>query len=71
MASLVLRNALERPGYCPYCLRCRGLVRMRLVGHMHWRCHCGAEHDERACREIYEAAKALRARKPDGAERAL
>jgi hypothetical protein len=53
--SIVLRNAIERPGYSPYCMRCPGLVRMRQVGHMHWRCTCGAEHDERACRSIIDA----------------
>jgi hypothetical protein len=29
--SIVKLNALKDPLYCPYCLRCRGLVRMILV----------------------------------------
>lgn len=44
--SLVRKNAEADPNYCPYCMRCSGLVRMRKVGHMHWRCDCGAEHIE-------------------------
>jgi len=42
--DIVYENALRDPSYCPYCLRCSGLKRMRKVGEMHWRCDCGAEH---------------------------
>lgn len=45
--SVVRENALRDPSYRPYCLRCRGLVRMRKVENMHWRCDvCGATHKE-------------------------
>ena len=47
--SIIRRNATEDASYCPYCMRCRGLVRMRVVEKFYWRCaKCGAEHDERA-----------------------
>lgn len=45
--SLVRMNAEKDPSYSPYCMRCRGLVRMRKVENFFWRCRCGAEHDER------------------------
>lgn len=45
--SQVRINAEADPTYCPYCMRCSGLVRMQLVEAMLWRCSCGAEHDER------------------------
>lgn len=45
--SSVRWNAERDPNYCPYCLRCRGLVRMVKVEAFYWRCNCGAEHDER------------------------
>ena len=35
------------PNYCPYCMRCRGLVRMKKVEDFFWKCDCGAIHDER------------------------
>jgi hypothetical protein len=37
-------NARKDPNYCPYCLRCSGLVRMQKIGELHWKCTCGAEH---------------------------
>lgn len=40
-------NAEANPYYCPYCLRCPELVRMKKVEPFYWRCDCGAEHDER------------------------
>jgi hypothetical protein len=47
--SLVRSNAEQESSYCPYCMRCKGLVRMRIVERFYWRCaRCGAEHDERA-----------------------
>lgn len=43
----VRENAENDPDYCPYCLRCRGLVRMIKVANLWWRCStCGAEHKE-------------------------
>ena len=45
--EVILRNEKERPGYAPYCMRCRGLVRMRVVEPHYWRCHCGAQCDYR------------------------
>jgi hypothetical protein len=45
--SQVRFNAERDPSYCPYCMRCTGLVRMRKVEDFYWRCGCGAEHDER------------------------
>lgn len=47
--SLVKRNALADPTYCPYCMRCSGpmSVRMTKVAHLLWKHHCGAVHDER------------------------
>ena len=49
MKSVVRTNAEKDPSYCPYCLRCRGLVRMLHVPHtrFYWRCGCGAECDAR------------------------
>ncbi|SDW93918.1 hypothetical protein [Lysobacter enzymogenes] len=48
--SIVVANALRDPSYCPYCMRCSGFDRMRKVGLLHWRHHCGAEHDEAEAR---------------------
>lgn len=45
--EVILRNEKERPGYAPYCMRCSGLVRMRVVELHYWRCHCGAQCDYR------------------------
>lgn len=45
--EVILRNAKKDPAYAPYCMRCAGLVRMRLVEHLYWRCLCGAECDYR------------------------
>jgi hypothetical protein len=45
--STVKENALKDPTYCPYCLRCPSLVRMKKVEPLLWKCHCGAVHDER------------------------
>lgn len=51
LKSQVRVNAERDPNYLPYCLRCRGLVRMRKVADFYWRCDCGAEHDERSPEE--------------------
>lgn len=45
--SQVRKNAAKNPDYCPYCLRCRELVRMKKVEPLLWKCDCGAVHDER------------------------
>lgn len=45
--DVILRNVEEDPYYAPYCLRCTGLVRMRIVERHYWRCHCGAQCDYR------------------------
>lgn len=48
---IIVRNSLTRPvGYSPYCMRCNGMHRMEQVGELHWRHHCGAEHDEAEAR---------------------
>ena len=49
---VIVHNALTRPGgYSPYCMRCRGFVRMRQVGLLQWSHDCGAKHDEAPARE--------------------
>lgn len=45
--KIVVANAIADPAYCPWCLRCPGMVRMEKVEPMLWRCSCGAVHDER------------------------
>lgn len=45
--SIMRRNAEKDPSYCPYCMRCDGLVRMKKVEPFLWACSCGAIHDER------------------------
>lgn len=45
--NIIVENAKKNPAYCPYCLRCTGLVRMVKVEPLYWRCKCGAQHDER------------------------
>lgn len=46
---IVRSNAERDPNYNPYCMRCRGLVRMQKVRPFYWKCRCGAEHDETDC----------------------
>lgn len=45
--SIVRSNAEKDPNYCPYCMRCSDLVRMKKVNTLLWKCKCGAIHDER------------------------
>ena len=45
--KIILDNVERDPHYAPYCLRCRGLVRMRRVTLHYWNCHCGAQCDYR------------------------
>jgi hypothetical protein len=47
MKSIVRMNAEQDPSYRPYCMRCTGLVRMKIQAPMLWKCSCGAVHDER------------------------
>lgn len=44
--SLIRSNYDKDPSYRPYCMRCPGLVRMKLVRPLHWECECGAIHIE-------------------------
>jgi hypothetical protein len=46
--SIVRINAEKNSNYCPYCLRCSGLVRMKKITAFFWKCKCGAVHDERS-----------------------
>ncbi len=45
--EIILGNVEKDPHYAPYCMRCRGLVRMRVVERHYWRCRCGAQCDYR------------------------
>ena len=45
--EIILRNVEQDARYAPYCLRCKGLVRMQIVDRHYWRCRCGAECDYR------------------------
>lgn len=45
--SIVRLNAEKNENYCPYCMRCPGLVRMKKIEQFYWKCKCGAVHDER------------------------
>jgi hypothetical protein len=47
---LIYQKAEADPEYNPYCLRCRGLVRMRWVAPFLWSCTCGAICDARNAR---------------------
>lgn len=47
MRRQIVINAEKDPNYCPYCMRCPGLVRMQKIEPMYWTCSCGAVHDER------------------------
>lgn len=45
---VIVLNALLNPDYAPYCMRCRGLDRMRKVEGFLWTHDaCGSVHDER------------------------
>jgi hypothetical protein len=43
---IVLNHILD-PKYAPYCMRCSGLHRMKVVEPFLWEHDCGAIHDER------------------------
>lgn len=44
---VIASNYESDPSYSPYCGRCPGLVRMKLVEPFLWNHDCGAVHDER------------------------
>jgi hypothetical protein len=44
---IILANVEKDPYYAPYCMRCKGLVRMRIVERHYWSCACGAQYDLR------------------------
>lgn len=48
MKSQTRLNAEKDPSYAPYCLRCSTMKRMNKIEPFHWKCDCGAEHDDRA-----------------------
>lgn len=45
--GIIVRNHSNDPTYAPYCMRCNGLRRMRVVEPYLFQHHCGAVHDER------------------------
>ena len=45
--QVILDNVAKDPYYAPYCMRCRGLVRMERVTLHYWNCRCGAQCDYR------------------------
>lgn len=46
-SPIIVSNYLRDATYCPYCGRCPGLDRMKLVEPFLWEHFCGAIHDER------------------------
>jgi hypothetical protein len=44
---IIVSNYLRDRTYTPYCMRCPGFDRMRLVKPFLWEHTCGAIHDER------------------------
>lgn len=44
---IIVLNHMADPNYAPYCGRCSGLHRMRVVEPFLWEHICGAIHDER------------------------
>ena len=46
-SPVIVLNYILDPSYAPYCGRCPGLHRMRLVEPFLWEHRCGAIHDER------------------------
>lgn len=43
---VIVSNSLKDPNYAPYCMRCRGLLRMKLISPFLWKHKCGSVHDE-------------------------
>jgi hypothetical protein len=48
---VIVSNHFQDPTYAPYCGRCRGLVRMKVVSPFLFEHSCGAIHDERQVME--------------------
>jgi hypothetical protein len=46
-SPVIVLNHIADPKYAPYCGRCSGLVRMKVVAPFYWEHSCGAVHDER------------------------
>jgi hypothetical protein len=44
---VIVLNHYYDPHYAPYCMRCTGLHRMKVVEPYYWTHECGAVHDER------------------------
>lgn len=44
---VIVLNHIADPKYAPYCGRCTGLFRMKVVEPFLWEHGCGAIHDER------------------------
>lgn len=44
---VIVSNHRDDPAYAPYCGRCSGLYRMKVVEPFLWKHACGAIHDER------------------------
>jgi hypothetical protein len=44
---VIVLNHIIDPTYAPYCMRCSGLKRMKVVEPFLWEHDCGAVHDER------------------------
>lgn len=44
---VIVHNHIIDPNYAPYCGRCTGLHRMKVVEPFLWNHFCGAVHDER------------------------
>lgn len=46
-SAVIVLNHIADPTYAPYCGRCTGLYRMKVVEPFLWEHGCGAIHDER------------------------
>lgn len=44
---VIVLNHIVDPTYAPYCMRCGGLRRMKVMAPFLWEHDCGAVHDER------------------------
>lgn len=44
---VIVDNHRKDPTYAPYCGRCSGLHRMKVIEPFLWKHGCGAVHDER------------------------
>jgi hypothetical protein len=53
---VIVLNHIADPTYAPYCCRCTGLHRMKVVEPFLWEHSCGAIHDERQVLTARETA---------------